>query len=220
MNVSSTGSRVGRPRKDEQERRLEELFDVATRLFLEHGFDGASMALIAKTANASKETLYNNFGSKEDLFAKIIEALSLRITRGLVARSIDGSATETLQAFGEQLLDVVLDERTLLVYRLLATETARHPQLTDTFYNNGPMRSRQVICVVLDGLIARGRLRPCDSLIAGRQFSALVVGDHFQRALIGVLPKMSSSGRREWVSQAVCTFMARYGAGGAESVEP
>ncbi len=178
------------------------------------------MALIAKTANASKETLYNNFGSKEDLFAKIIEALSLRITRGLVARSIDGSATETLQAFGEQLLDVVLDERTLLVYRLLATETARHPQLADTFYNNGPMRSRQVICVVLDGLIARGRLRPCDSLIAGRQFSALVVGDHFQRALIGVLPKMSSSGRREWVSQAVCTFMARYGAGGAESVEP
>ena len=107
MNVSSTGSRVGRPRKDEQERRLEELFDVATRLFLEHGFDGASMALIAKTANSSKETLYNNFGSKEDLFAKIIEALSLRITRGLVARSIDGSATETLQAFGEQLLDVV-----------------------------------------------------------------------------------------------------------------
>jgi TetR/AcrR family transcriptional repressor of mexJK operon len=87
MSASPTRPRPGRPRNADKAGRLEALFEVATDIFLENGFDGTSMALIARTAGASKETLYSHFGSKEALFARIIEALSERITRGLAARS-------------------------------------------------------------------------------------------------------------------------------------
>ncbi len=42
--------------------------DVATRLFLERGFEAVTMAEVADAAGVSVKTIFNYFGSKEDLF--------------------------------------------------------------------------------------------------------------------------------------------------------
>ena len=47
------------------------ILEAAAELFRTHGYD-VSMDAIASVANVSKQTLYNQFGSKEDLFKAMI----------------------------------------------------------------------------------------------------------------------------------------------------
>jgi AcrR family transcriptional regulator len=45
-----------------------EISDVATELFARHGFDEVTMAEIAAAADVSVKTIFNHFGSKEELY--------------------------------------------------------------------------------------------------------------------------------------------------------
>ncbi|MEV6285955.1 helix-turn-helix domain-containing protein [Kribbella sp. NPDC051770] len=55
-----------RERKKQQTRQL--ISDVATRLFLERGFDAVTVAEVAKAADVAVQTVFNHFPTKEDLF--------------------------------------------------------------------------------------------------------------------------------------------------------
>src|ERR1700716_650549 len=49
-----------------------QIIDGACRVFMERGFDAASMGEIARAAGVSKGTLYVYFENKEDLFQAIV----------------------------------------------------------------------------------------------------------------------------------------------------
>src|SRR4051794_41078972 len=55
-----------RARKKARTRR--EISDVATRLFAERGVDEVTLSEIAEAAEVSIKTIFNHFGSKEDLY--------------------------------------------------------------------------------------------------------------------------------------------------------
>ena len=55
-----------RERKKQQTRQL--IFESAHKLFLKKGFDGVSVAEIARAADVSEVTVFNYFPAKEDLF--------------------------------------------------------------------------------------------------------------------------------------------------------
>src|SRR3954467_432077 len=55
-----------RERKKHRTRR--EISDVATRLFQRDGFEAVTLAQIANAADVSVKTIFNYFGSKEDLY--------------------------------------------------------------------------------------------------------------------------------------------------------
>ncbi len=61
-----------RERKKQETRRL--LWETAIGLFVERGFDNVAMAEVAAAANVSKTTVFNYFGSKEDLVLGPAEA--------------------------------------------------------------------------------------------------------------------------------------------------
>ena len=56
------------PRRGRGDGRRQAILDAADEIFLEAGFQAASMAAIAARVGGSKGTLYNYFPSKEDLF--------------------------------------------------------------------------------------------------------------------------------------------------------
>lgn len=73
------------PRRKEEFVKIREqsrshILQVALTLFADHGFDGTSMAMIAKKAGISVSLAYNYFKSKDDLlkelFASKLESLS------------------------------------------------------------------------------------------------------------------------------------------------
>lgn len=55
--------------------RREEILDVATALFAERGFDGASMSDVADRVGMRKASLYYHFATKDDLYEAVIERL-------------------------------------------------------------------------------------------------------------------------------------------------
>ena len=71
-------------RERKKARLRQEISDVATRLFAEHGFEQVTLAQIADAADVSVKTIFNHFGSKEELYfdraAEIEETYARTIT--------------------------------------------------------------------------------------------------------------------------------------------
>ncbi|MEG8037060.1 TetR/AcrR family transcriptional regulator [Sphingomonas sp. LR61] len=63
-----TSARVGRPREFD----LEEALECAMRMFWEHGYDGLSLADLARGMGISKPSLYAAFGDKRELFKRAL----------------------------------------------------------------------------------------------------------------------------------------------------
>lgn len=69
-------SRSADGRRTRAQHTREKLLAAARRLFAARGYEGASVADIAKEAGVTKGALYANFDSKEDLFLEIVRGLS------------------------------------------------------------------------------------------------------------------------------------------------
>jgi AcrR family transcriptional regulator len=52
----------------------EDILAAARLVFVEHGYSGATMAAIARTADVVVETIYRTFGSKAGLFKTVVRA--------------------------------------------------------------------------------------------------------------------------------------------------
>src|SRR5579859_477051 len=70
--------------KKEQTRQL--IAATAWRLFADRGFDRVTVAEIAREAQVAEATVFNYFGSKEDLFYWRLEALGTRLTEAVSDR--------------------------------------------------------------------------------------------------------------------------------------
>lgn len=67
------------------ERRRPLVLDAAMEVFLEHGFEGASMNAIAERAGVSKPVVYDCFASKDELFKALFRREESRVLREVAA---------------------------------------------------------------------------------------------------------------------------------------
>ena len=108
MGMSSTNTRSrGRPRLFDEDAVLDEL----TELFWRKGYSQTSMADLVDASGVHKSSLYSTFGTKEELFAKILRryfAGRMDMMSALVDRA--GPGVDGIHAFLELLRsDLVLD---------------------------------------------------------------------------------------------------------------
>src|SRR5947199_2592176 len=85
---------------DDDSSKRRQILDGARKLFLDLGFDAASMGEIARAAGVSKGTLYVYFADKNHLFEAIVEQESLE--QGKMGLKLDPArdVTTTLTEFG------------------------------------------------------------------------------------------------------------------------
>ncbi|MFD7063458.1 TetR/AcrR family transcriptional regulator [Streptomyces sp. NPDC059906] len=83
-----------RERKKRQTRQY--ISDVATGLFLEHGFEAVTVAEVADAANVSVNTVYNYFPAKEDLFLDRSKGVVDRLSRWVRGRRDGESAARAV----------------------------------------------------------------------------------------------------------------------------
>src|SRR5471030_699587 len=86
---------------DEDSSKRRQILDGARKVFMDLGFDGASMGEIARSAGVSKGTLYVYFADKNRLFEAIVEEEALE--QGKTAFNFDPArdVTTTMMEFGQ-----------------------------------------------------------------------------------------------------------------------
>jgi AcrR family transcriptional regulator len=81
--------------KKEQTREL--IGDTAWRLFAEKGFDSVTVAEVAREAQVAPATVFNYFGTKEDLFYWRLETLGTRLVEAVDSRPAGSSALDAFR---------------------------------------------------------------------------------------------------------------------------
>src|ERR1700736_3788986 len=85
---------------DEDSSKRRQILDGARRVFLDLGFDGASMGEIARSAGVSKGTLYVYFADKHRLFEAIVEEESIEQSKLAFNFDLERDVPTTLREFG------------------------------------------------------------------------------------------------------------------------
>jgi AcrR family transcriptional regulator len=110
--------------------RRERILEEGRRLFLSKGYAGASVNELVRRAGGSLATLYNEFGSKEALFAEIMRRRA-HVLYGWseVECFRKKSGRDALLALARRLLERVLEKDSLAWYRIAIAEGPRCPEL-------------------------------------------------------------------------------------------
>src|SRR6195256_2598423 len=92
---------------DEDSSKRRQILDGARKVFMDLGFDGASMGEIARSAGVSKGTLYVYFADKNRLFEAIVEEEAFE--QGKVAFNFDPERDipTTLWEFGDAYIAMI-----------------------------------------------------------------------------------------------------------------
>jgi TetR/AcrR family transcriptional repressor of mexJK operon len=149
------------------------LVQAAMEVFITEGYH-ASVDRIATLAGVAKQTLYNHFPRKADLFAEVIRQATVEL---LVALGDDGEdLRERLTRFGTRYRQKLLSPAGLGLYRTLVAETPRFPELAAAFYETGPQRTAARLRAVLEEAMRRGELRADDPEFATTLLLSMLVG--------------------------------------------
>lgn len=74
----------------------EQLVEIATGMFAEHGYEATSIEAVLRSAQVSRGALYHHFTGKESLFEAVFESVELDVSRRL-AEAITG-VTDPVEA--------------------------------------------------------------------------------------------------------------------------
>jgi len=189
-------------------KRRDKFLDVASRVFLERGFEAASLQQIVAEAGGSLATLYRLFGDKEGLFYAVIERKSRAVYGKLELPELAGrEPVDVLSTIGRQLLDLILSKDAIGVHRLLIAEGGHNPRLREIFMELAPDRVKHALAEYFDAQTRRGMLAVRDSQLAATQFLEMIKGDFYMRGLLGESLKVSIKERDRVVANAVTIFL-------------
>ena len=87
-------------REANKARTRQAISDVATRLFIERGFENVTVAEIAEAAHVSVKTVFNYFSSKEELFFDRMDDVLDAIVAAVRERPAGTTVVEALQRPG------------------------------------------------------------------------------------------------------------------------
>jgi TetR/AcrR family transcriptional repressor of mexJK operon len=191
-------------------RKREAILDAARSCFLEQGYAAASMDMVAARAAVSKATIYAHFAGKDDLFAAVIHRRCERELYSPEAWPDSGDARAVLGGIGLAIMNLLLSPDALGLYRVVAAEAARQPDLARAFWEAGPGRRKSRLSAVFEELTRRGEMNVPDCWAAADQFVGMLRSEMFQRALFG-LPLPEGRGGDSTVAAAVETMLRAYG---------
>ncbi|WP_246701055.1 TetR/AcrR family transcriptional regulator [Rhodopseudomonas sp. BR0M22] len=176
-------SRGGRPTRTAALQRDLRLLDVATRLFMERGFDATTIDAVAEEARVSKLTVYSRYTDKRGLFEA---ALRREIAHWLAPLSngveerrnnpSNGSLEAWFVSIGRQIQDVGSAPRVTAIMRTLSFQATNFPDLARLAYEEGWGRAVSTLAELFDHFNEQGLVRVPDAAAAAETFLNIVVG--------------------------------------------
>ena len=182
--------RGGRPTKAAAAERDERLLDIATRMFLEQGFEATSIDALAEAASIGKATLYARYADKDALFADVLRRRILEVYGSLEAEFATALATEdmeaTLHKVADRFIAQTMAESSVTLGRILAAQGARFPELAGLAMTESYGRQIRLIVSVLGRFAEDPRYDLHDLPLAADLFLALVLGRAIRMKIYGL----------------------------------
>ncbi len=190
------------------EARRTALLEAAREVFLEQGYEGASIEEIVRRVGGSKASLYSYFGSKEGLFWELVGTLSDEFLAELaVPTRADAQLEQILNTIGMRFLRAFLDPAGCSLFRTLIAESQRFPQLAERFFERGPQRVLHALGQYLRLQQAAGRIDCADAEMAASQLLELVKGPPHSHMMLGLPPFPPGFDPVQHVAGAVRLFL-------------
>jgi TetR/AcrR family transcriptional regulator, mexJK operon transcriptional repressor len=192
------------------EKRAQILTGAAT-VFAADGYEGASMARIAAVAGVSKGTLYNYFDSKAALFtAYVREKCDQHLAHVFDGANHDGDPAVVLHGIGKRMVQMLLSDIGLTIYRVVIAEAAKFPALARSFFDAGPARAIGFMAGWLAEETRRGRLSVPDPAFAAEQFFNLCQTRLVLRRKLEMLPDPPEADIDGVVEASITMFLRTY----------
>jgi TetR/AcrR family transcriptional regulator, mexJK operon transcriptional repressor len=171
------------------ERIREMILSAAKTVFLRDGY-GASLESIAEAAEVARQTVYNQFGSKEQLFAEVVQAVYQRMLAPIFVVDHRSDLISMLTELGRHLMRVALHPDSLALQRIAMSEYRDTPTLMRVVHT---LRASHAIPVLTEYLaeylrsqMQDGVIDAADPLLSAEAFFGSLVAHARYRLSIGV----------------------------------
>jgi AcrR family transcriptional regulator len=197
---------------EEESAKRRQILDGARKVFLNLGFDGASMGEIARSAGVSKGTLYVYFADKSRLFEAIVEEEQLE--QGKLAFNLDPArdVETTLREFGRAYIQVLCRPGGGSAVRTVMAIAERMPDVGRRFYEHVLEKTISRLAEYLRVHVKPGDLAIDDCQLAASQFIEMCKATLFLPFVFQAAPAPSAKRIEEVVDSATRMFLAAYGA--------
>jgi len=194
------------------ETRRTAIVETAAGVFLDLGYEGASMKEVSIRLGGSKATLYGYFSSKEALFIAVVQMYATSSLYNAVADlaadpGISVSLEESLLQFGRSMLKIVMNDSTAIkVYRMVLAESGRS-DIGTLFYESGPSQSIEALSTLMSASVENGVLRKSNPRVLAKQFLSLLTSEVDERLFQQDPKPMTLAQIDELVAAAVDMFL-------------
>ena len=207
--------RFGRPPKELAGQVDARILDAARKVFLERGFEGASIEEIAEVARSGKPTIYMRFRNKRALFTAVVTRdILFRITEFKSEVPTGATIEERLTSAAITLVHWGFDSDRIALMRLAVAEARRFPDLASTVSRTARDLSTELGVRLLGELAQSGELSSLPAFAperlatTARLFLDLVAVPMLLRALFEVNLKVLDAEIDAHVARSVAFFLA------------
>lgn len=188
------------------------ILDAATQIFLEHGYEKATLAQIVARSGGSKTLVYEQFGGKSGLFRAMMERRCASMMEPLSAIAADsGPPRMILTKFAQAFVAALSDPEVLGLQRVASGEGIRNAEVAEIYFACGHDVAYDQLAAYLSSIAAK----PTDLAILRRWaivFYAMIQGDAVERLVVGADP-VTSEEINAYIELAVDWLLARPGIG-------
>lgn len=172
------------------------------------------MDQIALESGVARRTVYNQFGSKKALFDTTMAHMWDRMPLDAI---IDATAAvrppeEVLYSIGRTIASFWAPPESVAFMRLVIWESARFPELGESFFHNGRGPARGAVSEYIHRLSDDRHFRIEDPDLAAAQFIDVILGEVLLGRLVAATSTTALDEERcdYVVREAVALFLSRY----------
>ena len=200
---------------DEDSSKRRQILDGAGKVFMELGFDGASMGEIARAAGVSKGTLYVYFADKNRLFEAIVEREVFEQRKLEFDFDPERDVATTLGEFGQAYIELLCRPGGGSAIRTVMAIAERMPEVGRRFYEQVLDKTINRLAAYLEARVAAKDLAIDDCQLAASQYMMMCQASLFLPFVFQAAPPPSPERVAQVVESARRMFLAAYQAGPA-----
>lgn len=187
----------------------EAILDAAIELLVERGVE-ASLEDIARRAGVAKQTIYNHYGSKNDVVRALAARRAASIAAPLAGLDAAQHPERTLAAYGVALLQALLAARSIGFMRFAIGSAATSPELARAIYHSGIRTSRTSLADYLVVEASAGRLSIPNPSQAAEMYAGMVIGSLQSALLLNARTDISHEEIEATACEAAHRFMRAF----------